>query len=245
MQKKEIEIIFEDDNILVINKPAGLSAHHDGHNKTYALTDWILENYPEIHGVGEEMVLLDGARVERPGIVHRLDRDTSGVMVIAKNQKTFEFLKMQFHDHTVQKTYRALLIGEMKDLEGGMGKIEVPIGRSRKDPRLRVAHPKATGKQRPALTYYKILVQYAGFTYVEAYPKTGRTHQIRAHFKYLNHPVVGDQLYAPGRPCPKGLTRQALHAYKLELTLPGGEKQEFIAELPKDIGAALATLETL
>lgn len=244
----QVPVIYEDINVLVINKPAGLSVHHGSQNNTYALTDWISENYPELVGVGEDMVLNDGTKISRPGIVHRLDRDTSGAMIIAKNQKAFSFLKKQFHDHLVSKTYRAILFGELKSPESGVGKIDVPIGRSRKDPRLRVAHPKAKGKQRSALTYFKVIKNYPGFTYVEAYPKTGRTHQIRVHFKYLNHPVVGDKLYAPGRTCPFGISRQALHAYKLELTLPDkldGEKVAFIAELPSDIATALASLETL
>jgi 23S rRNA pseudouridine1911/1915/1917 synthase len=236
---EDIQIIFEDDNILVINKPAGLLVHDDGHNTEPTLIDWLLERYPNIAEVGEPMKLQDGTELKRPGIVHRLDKDTSGVLVVAKNQTTFEYLKTQFQDRLLNKKYLALVHGEFKELSGV---VELPIGRSKRDPRLRVAHQKASGKLREALTEYQVLEQFGHMSLVEARPKTGRTHQIRVHLKAIQHPIVCDELYAPGWPCPEELGRQALHAAELEITLPGGEKKSFKAELPRDFQEALDKL---
>ncbi|KKR65172.1 MAG: Pseudouridylate synthase RluA [Parcubacteria group bacterium GW2011_GWF1_40_5] len=174
-----MEIIYEDDNILAINKPAGVVVHRDSHHESGTLVDEILEKYPEIKGVGDDS--------ERPGIVHRLDKDTSGIILIAKNQLAFEFLKKQFQERKIEKYYRVLVVGEVKDREGI---IDLPIGRSFVNPTKRVARGKMRGKIREARTKYGVLNKFEGFTYLEASPKTGRTHQIRSHFAAIDHPVV-------------------------------------------------------
>jgi len=241
---KEIPIIYEDSNVLVINKPAGLLVHPDGREERESLVDWLRTKYPEIEEVGEPMKLPDGTLLRRPGIVHRLDEDTSGVMIVAKNQESFEWLKKEFQEKRAQKTYRALLYGTLNMEVGEEREISVPIGRSSQDPRLRVASPKAYGKLREALTTFKLLQNFdQGYSYVEVYPKTGRTHQIRVHFKYLQHPIVCDRLYASGKPCLLPLERQALHALALDIDLPGVPESHFEAPLPDDFSLALDNLK--
>jgi len=221
-----IPIIYEDDRIVVINKPAGLLVHHgdvSSNPNEPTVAAWLVNKYPSIKGVGEDPA--------RPGIVHRLDRQTSGVLVIAKNQAAYEHLKKQFKNREAVKTYRAILEGILKD---DRGLIDRPIGKARADVRLRMAGSRARGVLREALTYYKVLDRFASAncTYAELYPKTGRTHQIRVHAKAINHPVVGDLVYgALSRP---GVTRHLLHAYSLEITLPSGERRTFNAPLPPD-----------
>ena len=232
--------IYENKDVLVINKPAGIVVHPDKEYKTGTLIQEILKTHPEIKNVGEDK--------NRPGIVHRLDKDTSGIMIIAKNQPTFEYLKKQFRERLVKKTYLALVVGELKNKKG---LIDFPIGRSRKSPLRRLASPDARGKLREAITEYKVLEFFdidstsdvGKFTLVEAYPKTGRTHQIRAHFKAIGHPVVCDKLYSKKPICPAGLNRQFLHAYSLELTLPDGSRNRFEADLPDDLKKALENLQ--
>jgi len=242
----DIPILYEDSNLLVINKPAGISVHKDGRNEEeYTIADWLLENYPKIKKVGESMISQGGEEIAKPGIVHRLDKDTSGALVVAKNQPTYLFLKEQFQNHTVKKAYRLLVNGEFKQAEGTELTIDMPIGRSKKDPRMRVARLKSSGKLREAVTEYKILKKFKNYTYVEAYPKTGRTHQIRVHFKSISHPIACDSLYAPGLPCLSGLSRQALHAYSLEFVLPKGKIFKVEVPLPTDIKKALESLERL
>jgi 23S rRNA pseudouridine1911/1915/1917 synthase len=221
----EIPILYEDKNIVAINKPAGLVVHSDGRTKEPTLVDWILEKYPKIKEVGEPLIINKGQKNEqtiyRPGIVHRLDRDTSGVLVIAKTQAAFEHLKSQFQDRETQKTYHAFVYGEMKENDGI---IDRPIARSRKDFRLWSAQRGARGEARDAVTEYKVLKRTAtgnintGFSYIEVTPKTGRTHQIRVHMKAVNHPIVCDALYAPKQKPALGFTRLALHARSLEFT---------------------------
>ena len=179
--------------------------------------------------------------VHRPGIVHRLDRDTSGVLLIAKNQEAYVHLKQQFKESNVTKVYRAFLYGAPKDVEGV---IDLPIGRSNKDFRLRSAEKHPRGKLREALTKYKVLEVGGEYSYIEANPKTGRTHQLRAHFKSLQHPIVCDPLYAPKRECALGFNRLALHAYSLTLTLPNGTTLCAEAPLPKDFIGALKALKS-
>jgi 23S rRNA pseudouridine1911/1915/1917 synthase len=229
------EVIYEDTDILVVNKPAGLTVHPDNYSAGPFLTDWLVQKYPEIKGVGDDEA--------RPGIVHRLDKDTTGVMVVAKTAAAFISLKEQFKNHEVKKVYLALTAGEFKAGVGSEGEINLPIGRSLKDPRVRVASPKAHGQLREAKTIYQVLDQGGGYALVELKPLTGRTHQLRAHLKSLQHPIICDTLYGTGDNCPGGLARQALHAAALTLTLPGGERQEFKAPPPPDLTAALAQLK--
>jgi 23S rRNA pseudouridine1911/1915/1917 synthase len=238
------KIIYEDDDILVVNKPAGLIVHFDGRNEEPSVVDWITENYPNINGVGEEWMSPQGVSVARPGIVHRLDKTTSGVMVIAKTQKSFEYLKKQFQDRTVTKKYDALVYGQPKE---DSGIIEAEIGRTKKKPRKWIAEF-AHGKTRAAITLWKVLGRYIDpetnekISHMELTPKTGRTHQIRVHLKAIHHPIICDHIYAIKQPCLLGLKRPALHARSLTLALPSGETKTFGAPLPDDFASAFAEM---
>ncbi|MBI2046372.1 MAG: RluA family pseudouridine synthase [Parcubacteria group bacterium] len=249
-----ISVIYEDKDIIAINKPAGLVVHPDGRSTDRTLVDWILEKYPEIKNVGEPLVLTSGETIFRPGIVHRLDKDTSGVLVIAKTNEAFLFLKKQFQSREIKKTYRAIVYGSMKKDEGV---IEKSIGKSRSDFRKWSAEYGARGVLREATTEYKVLARgHLGakppsdfpVTYLEVCPKTGRTHQIRVHLKSIGYPVLCDSLYATGKPClPRekgGIGRLALHAYSLELAIPSGACLNLKAPLPDDFCAVLAMLQT-
>jgi 23S rRNA pseudouridine1911/1915/1917 synthase len=244
----EIEVIFENDNMLAINKPAGLVVHGDGRTKEVTLVDWLLERYPHMKEVGEPMTAPDGTTIYRPGIVHRLDRDTSGIMIIAKTQEAFEFLKAQFKDREVKKTYNAFVWGLVKEDDDI---IDRPIGRSRSDFRKWSAERFARGDLRPAVTEYKVLGRInaresdseykdkpheipQNYSFIEASPKTGRTHQIRVHFKAINHPVIGDSLYAPNHPLALGFKRLALHSRSINVEDLDGTIHHFEAPLPAD-----------
>ena len=239
----KIKVLYEDKDILVIDKPSGISVHPDGRSKAYTITDWVLENYPKLKGVGEPMAF-DGKEIDRPGIVHRLDKDTSGVLLIVKNAKSFSHFKKQFMDREIKKIYLAVVSGWFKN-ERGI--IDVPIGRSPSDFRRKLAGRGARGELRPAVTVYKVLKRFSAkggpasggeenkFTYLEISPKTGRTHQIRVHMKYLNHPVVCDSLYNPTGVCPIGLKRLALHAKSIEFKDLKGKTIKVESPLTKDI----------
>ncbi|MES2087987.1 MAG: RluA family pseudouridine synthase [Patescibacteria group bacterium] len=269
-----VSILYEDKDVLVINKPAGLVVHADGRTTEPTLVDWILEHYPKIKEVGEPLkvdsrfkiqdsgegkaqgvpdsipeskILNPESVIYRPGIVHRIDRDTSGALVIAKNQKTFLFLKQQFQDREVEKSYRAFVYGVVKADEGV---IDRPISRSRKDFRMWSAQRGGKGAEREAVTEYKVLARIPvaagkiggdseGFSFLELKPKTGRTHQIRVHLKAINHPVVCDTLYAPKREAAFGFTRLALHAFSIKFILPKGKQVSVEAPYPKDFINAL------
>jgi len=235
-----IPIIYEDGALLVVNKPAGLAVHEDGRTDGPFLTDWVREQYPEMVGVGEMMRLQNGARIGRPGVVHRLDRDTSGVLVLAKTEEAHAFLKAQFQQCEIQKEYRAFVWGELKE---ATGTVDRPIGRSRKDFRLWSSGKDAGGQLRPATTRYTVLCTAEGFSYVSLEPKTGRTHQIRVHMKAIGHPVVCDTRYMPSRAPALGFTRLALHAYALTLTHPNGTRMAFEAPLPEDFTHAEKELQ--
>ncbi len=232
----ELEIIYKDENIIAVNKPAGLLVHSapttDPEEKT--LVDWIIENYPETKTIGDDPEI-------RPGIVHRLDRDTSGILLIARNQETFEYLKKQFQDRKIQKTYTALCAGRIKNKTGV---IDIPIGRSKKTPTKRVASLKAHGKLREAITEYRVKKEFENYTLLEAYPKTGRTHQIRVHLKAIGLPIICDKLYGGKKPfCLFDLNRHFLHASALEFKLQNGGKIKLEADLPEDLDRVLKLLE--
>ncbi len=190
--KMKIGVLYEDKDILVLNKPAGLITHPDGRTDEPSLSDWLAKNYPETKGVGEILNYEDGRTIEKWGIVHRLDRDTSGAIIVVKNHEAFLNLKKQFQSRQVRKIYHAFISGELKKDEG---EIDRPIGRSRKDPRLWSAQRGAKGVMRDALTLYKVLWRGKGLSFAEIEPKTGRTHQIRVHLASIGHPIVGDTLY--------------------------------------------------
>jgi 23S rRNA pseudouridine1911/1915/1917 synthase len=231
-------VIYEDKDILVINKPTGLPVHADGKHERPTLVDWLLLNYPEIKGVGETQTLHDGTIIERPGIVHRIDAGTSGALVVARNQKSFDYLKKQFQNREVKKVYRAFVYGPLKDERGIIDK---PIASSRggKGPRsARTLH----GKEREAQTAYHVIKNGKEAAYIEAFPKTGRTHQIRVHFSAIQHPIVADPLYAPSRSKILGFTRLALHALSLTFMRPDGREVTFEAPLPADFVEAEKSL---
>ncbi len=233
----KISILYEDEGIVVINKPSGVMTHPDGYHTSETVSDWFARHYPRSARVGEPMRLASGEEIARPGIVHRLDIDTSGALVLAKTAQAHAFFKHAFQMRDVKKTYVALVYGVPQPPDGI---INFPIGRSRKDFRLRSAQPKARGTLRDAVTHYEVVGDIGTHALVKAFPKTGRTHQIRVHFKAIHHPVVCDTLYAPNHPCDLGMNRLSLHAYVLDLPMLGGKRQEFIAPLPSDFAAAVA-----
>ncbi|KKT56105.1 MAG: Pseudouridine synthase [Candidatus Giovannonibacteria bacterium GW2011_GWC2_44_9] len=212
-----LEIIYEDKNLIALNKPAGVNF------------DWVLATRPELISV------------------HRLDKDTSGIILFAKNQKIADYLKSLFQNHKITKTYLALVVGNIKN---NSGTIDLAIGRSKKTPLKRVAIGEQRGKIREAVTDYKVLKRFTWvsdtqveFTLVEAYPKTGRTHQIRSHFSAIGYPIVCDKLYAGKKfICPAGLTHQFLHASAIEFSLPSGSRLRLEADLPEDLKKTLDML---
>ena len=178
--------------------------------------------------------------------VHRLDKDTSGVLLVAKNNKALEFLQEQFKNRQVKKKYVALVIGNLKDKEGT---IETLLGRSSSDRRKQKVFlpndPGAEGK-RTAITKYRVLQKLENYDLIEAEPKTGRKHQIRIHMAYLGHPIAGDKLYGfKNQLLPKGLNRQFLHAESLEIKMPDGQVKKFGSDLPDDLKLCLTKLKQI
>jgi len=228
------KVIYEDENFLAVDKPANLLVHPARNPKSQipnfkepTLIDWILKRYPETKDVGDQPET-------RPGIVHRLDRDTSGLILIARNQKYFEYLKNLFQTHQIQKIYLALVWGE---LEPKQGIIEKPISLKSGTTKRTVWKGKDT---KPAVTEYKVKKYFnlgeQKFSLIEAMPKTGRTHQIRIHFSSIGHPVVGDELYGfKKRKLPFGLNRQFLHAKSLEFPTEEGKMIKIEANLAEDL----------
>lgn len=242
----DIEILFEDDDVVVINKPEGVLVHPDGTSEKETVVDWLLARVPEARGVGEPQTTPAGEVLERSGVVHRLDTDTSGALILAKNQNAFTHLKQQFHDRLVKKEYRAFVYGPVRER---WGTIDRPIGRSVKDFRLRSAQKGARGMLRDALTDWECIgtgrYKEEHFSYLKLRPRTGRTHQIRVHLKAISRPVVNDPLYASSemaRSCNLDMDRMALHAHILELQLPSGVQQRFIAPLPLSFDQAAERL---
>jgi len=242
----ELKVIFENDDVLVIDKPAGLLVHGEGGDATGTVVDWFVSRVPSARGVGEPRVAQDGKEVERSGIVHRLDKDTSGVMILVKNQSAFEHFKEQFHERLVKKEYRAIVYGLMKDK---WGTIDRSIGRSSKDWRRRSAERGAKGKLRDAVTDWESLksgeVNGENFSFLKLMPKTGRMHQLRVHLKAIDHPIVGDTVYSGKRleqSANLGLKRLALHALSLKIILPDGQEAVFTAELPPELKTAMESI---
>lgn len=225
----KIEILYEDDDLVVINKPAGIMVHPDGRSKEETISEWFLSTHKDVENVGEPITLRGGNEISRPGIVHRLDKDTSGVLILVKNQKAFLHMKELFQERMVKKTYFAFVYGNVKE---DKGIIDRPIGRSSKDFRLRSAQRGAKGTLRDAVTEYETVKRGDKYSFLKMHPKTGRTHQIRTHLKAINHPVVCDALYAPKQDCALGLGRLALHASSIEFTLVNGENIAVEAPFP-------------
>ena len=240
----EITIIYEDDAMLVINKPAGIMVHGDGRSTEATIVDWFLSREPKAQDIGEPGRAQDGSPLERSGIVHRLDKETSGVLALAKTQEAFVHLKQQFHDRLTRKEYRAFVYGVMKER---WGTINRAIGRSPKDFRLRSAERGARGLLRESTTDWEVLAQSSTHAYLKVIPKTGRTHQIRVHLRSIGRPIVHDTLYAPPELLAKdnlGFTRVALHAFSLTLTKPNGIEHVFEASLPTDFENARIGIAT-
>ncbi len=243
-EKLNISILTETPEYLVINKPSGLVVHSDGKTQGYTLVDWIIKNYPEISDVGEMMIIEykgEQVTIPRPGIVHRLDRETSGVIIIAKTNEMYAWLKQQFQDHTIQKKYTALIAGWPK---ASRGMIDVPIGRSTNDIRRWTADRSARGKIRPARTRYVVMKYYHDgndqrFSLVDLYPETGRTHQLRVHMKYLGYPIIGDELYGKHTIGIGGAIRCMLHAQQLQFTDLSGAQVTVQAPIPNDFLAVI------
>lgn len=203
-----LPIIYENDDVLVVDKPAGIISHARGKFWQEASVASFIRDR------------ISGMSGERGGIVHRLDRATSGVMICAKNEATLKFLQKQFHDRKVNKTYLAVIDHMPKE---PTAIIDAPIGRNLKDPK--TFHVTKDGKS--AETKYEVINEDSRWVTVKLSPKTGRTHQLRVHMQYINCPIIGDQLYKG-----KEYERLLLHAHTLELTVPGGERKVFTAAIP-------------
>lgn len=237
----EIKVLFEDDEVIAVNKPAGLLVHADGTSNESTLVDWITHTYPEINNVGEPMTIKNNLVIDRPGVVHRLDRDTSGIMLIAKTQISFENLKYQFKNRSIKKAYLAIVHGNFKD-DKDKGVIDLPIGRSPKDFRRWSAQPGARGNKRSAKTEYYVLEQVPDYALVFLQPLTGRTHQLRVHLKAIHHPIVSDDLYGVKKSMVSAINRQALHARAITWQNLSGDLQQIIAPLADDFAAGLVEL---
>jgi 23S rRNA pseudouridine1911/1915/1917 synthase len=229
-----LDIVYEDDDLVVVNKPAGMVVHVGAGVKSGTLVNALLHHIGTLARRGGDL---------RPGIVHRLDRMTSGLIVAAKTDLALEKLSEQFKARRVHKTYVALVHGKVAN---EAGEISRPVGR---DPRRRVRMRPGGIRAREAVTGYRVMRRFEGFTLLEAHPRTGRTHQIRVHFSSFGHPIVGDTMYgAPAHPMiggheQKTLPRHFLHAAALEFVQPRtGETLRFEAPLPSDLKEFLALL---
>ncbi len=237
----DTKIIYEDKDVLVVDKPAGIVVFAEGNlaaaGTEKTLIDYLIEKYPELKNAGE---------APRYGIVHRLDKDTSGILLVAKTNEALIFLQKQFKNREVEKKYVALATGALKDEKGV---IHTLIGRSKSDPRkqkatwLQDARPEG---KREAITEYKVIEKFKDYTLLEVLIKTGRKHQIRSHLAYIHYPIAGDKMYGfKDSPSPKGLDRQFLHASYVKIKLPNGQVKEFNSDLPEDLTQILNNLEKL
>ncbi len=221
-----LEIIYQDADLAVINKPKGLVVHPAHGNWDYTLVNALLYHIKDLSGINGQI---------RPGIVHRLDKDTSGVMVVAKNDTAHRSLAVQIKEHSIKREYIALVHGTIKE---NLGTIDAPIGRSKND-RKKMA---VIADGRPAVSKYQVLERYHNYSLVKVELLTGRTHQIRVHFAYIKHPVVGDPLYGSGKK-HFNLDSQALHAHLLGFVHPrNGKYLEFTSPLPDYFQEILVSL---
>lgn len=239
----KLDIVFEDENFLVINKPAGLVVHPSLAHKKDTLINLLLAYYPKLKNIGENKL--------RPGIVHRLDKDVSGLMVIAKTQEAFEHLKNQFKNHQVKKEYLTLVHGKVKKLQGT---ITFSIGRSKKKGFKMIVRPKQ--KSRLAETYYEVISEFAPYffskgagpveglhyTLLKVQIKTGRTHQIRVHLNAIGYPIVGEKIYKPRKLKTKNLGRLFLYACTLGFWNLDDKWREFKISLPIELKQLLKKL---
>lgn len=226
----EIEIVYEDNDLIVLNKPSGLLTHPVNRQDTSeSVVSWLMGRYPEIAAVNDTYGQSVGQWVDlRPGIVHRLDKETSGLIVAAKNQVAFDYLKNLFKDRQVKKTYLALAWGHFKEKRGV---IESPLGKLQGKQTTKI-HGKHDLQEKTAITEFKVIKEYDEYSLVEIFPKTGRMHQIRIHLQSIGHPLVCDPLYGSKNICPPGLGRLFLHAQKLQFVSPSGQALTLEAGLP-------------
>jgi len=210
MKNEKIKVVYEDEELLVIDKPAGV----------------VSDDFPKN--------------------AHRLDKDTSGLLLIAKNDEALEFLQKQFKNKEVEKKYVLLAVGRLKAKQGEIKTMLARGGKDRRKQRVfSTLEPGAETKQlREAITRYKVIQEFKDFTLIEAAPQTGRKHQLRVHFSYLGHPIAGDKLYGfKNQITPKGLTRQFLHANYLKIKLINGKTKEFHSDLPEELKTVLENIE--
>ena len=211
-----INIVYQDDDLLVVDKPKGMVVHPAPGNYTGTLVNALM------YHCGDKLSSING--VIRPGIVHRIDKNTSGLLMVAKNDKTHNFLASQIKEHTFKREYNAVCVGHFKETTGT---INAPIGRSKND-RKKMCVTQENSKE--AITHYEVLEEFDGYSFVKFILETGRTHQIRVHSKYIGHPVLGDDVYS--KPF-KGIEGQCLHAKTLGFVHPNGEYLEFDSPLPE------------
>jgi len=214
-----MKIIFENKDIIVVDKPVGMAVHAGVGTSEKTLVDFLLEKFPEIKNVG------DAPKI-RPGIVHRLDKETSGVMIVARNQKTFEYLKDLFKSRNIEKKYLAVVHGKLKEK---MGRIEGEMGRSKRDFRKQslVRGKISVRKERYSLTDFEVKKEFEKYSLLEVFPKTGRMHQIRVHLHSIGHPILGDKKYTFKQYKNINAPRMFLHAASIRFTGPDNKKYFF------------------
>lgn len=221
-----LDIVYEDDDIIVVNKQSGLTVHPGSGNKENTLVNALLYYNKNLSTIGG---------LERPGVVHRIDKDTSGLIILAKNDTAHNILANYFKEKSIKRTYIALVKGI---IDNTSGTIDAPIGRDEKN-RLKMTVTAKNSK--PAITHFKVLKRYKKYTLLSLVLETGRTHQIRVHMKYINHPVFNDPLYTNDETTNFG---QFLHSYKMELLHPiTKEKLEFVSELPQEFADFIKNLD--
>jgi 23S rRNA pseudouridine1911/1915/1917 synthase len=230
-----IPVIFEDGDILVINKPSGIVVHPFDFSDEETVLDFLREYFPAMFSIENSVTLQDGRMIPLGGIMHKLDRETSGVMAVAKNQKTFDELRAQFAQQEIEKTYVALVEGVVEE---GMFRIDAPLGRSKKDYKQSTAPENPRGELREAITDVEVIERKNNTTLVKLTPLTGRTHQLRAHMASIGHPIVGDISYGYQKKQETGSGKREkkrimLHAQSMSFTI-NGEKKKFEAEVPEE-----------
>ncbi len=227
-QNIPLDVVYEDDDVIVVNKPTGLVVHPAPGHPDGTLVNALL------HHCGDSLSGIGGEK--RPGIVHRIDRDTSGLIIAAKNDAAHLALSAQLKDHSLSRTYECLVTGNMKQ---DSGTVDAPIGRSSADRKKMAVVP--TGRR--AVTHWEVVARYPGVTHLRCRLETGRTHQIRVHMAYIGHPILGDTVYGAKKPVP-GLTGQCLHATGLRFVHPRtGEPVELHCPLPPEFTAMLQKLQ--
>ena len=223
-----LDVVYEDDDVIVVNKPRGMVVHPAAGHEDGTLVNALL------HHCGDSLSGIGGEK--RPGIVHRIDKDTSGLIIAAKNDFSHLALSAQLKDHSLSRVYEAVVYGRVRD---DSGTVNAPIGRHPTD-RKRMA---VTDKNsRPAVTHYEVIARYNGYTHIRCILETGRTHQIRVHMAHIGHPIIGDLVYGKKKP-EKGLSGQCLHARCLRFVHPrSGEYVELQTELPDYFNEVLSRL---